>query len=150
MARSKETFSKKDVRDKQAKKRKEKEKRRLEKKEQGKSSLDDMIAYVDANGNITDTPPDPSIKKEEIKAEDIQIGVPKAEDRVEVSKTRIGRLKNFDQNKGFGFIIDSNTKESIFVHINDCIDEINIGNRVEFETEMGMKGIKAVKVKLVQ
>lgn len=150
MARSKETFSKKDVRDKQAKKRKEKEKRRLEKKEQGKSTLDDMIAYVDADGNITDTPPDPSVKKEEIKAEDIEITVPKAEDRVEVSKTRSGRLKNFDQNKGFGFIIDSNTKESIFVHINDCIDEINIGNRLEFETEMGMKGIKAVKVKLIQ
>jgi len=150
MARSKETFGKKDVRDKRAKKRKEKEKRRLEKKEQGKSSLDDMIAYVDADGNITDTPPDPTEKKEEIKAEDIEITVPKAEDRVEVVKTRTGRLKNFDQNKGFGFIIDSNTKESIFVHINDCIDEINIGNRLEFETEMGMKGIKAVKVKLIQ
>jgi len=149
MARSKETFSKKDVRDKRAKKRKEKEKRRLEKKEQGKDSFDDMIAYVDADGNITDTPPDPTVKKKEIKAENIEITVPKAEDRVAVSKTRTGRLKNFDNTKGFGFIIDSESKDSIFVHINDCIDEINIGNRVEFETERGLKGIKAVKVKLI-
>lgn len=150
MARSKETFSKKDVRDKQAKKRKEKEKRRLEKKEQGKNSIDDMIAYVDEFGNITDTPPDPSVKKKEIKAENIQIGVPKAEDRVAVSNTRTGRLKNFDTIKGFGFIIDSDSRDSIFVHINDCIDEIKIGNRVQFETERGLKGIKAVKVKLLK
>lgn len=149
MARSKETYNKKDVRGKQAKKRKEKEKRRLEKKEQGKSSFDDMIAYVDENGQLTSTPPDPNVKKKEIKAENIEIGVPKAEFRETVSKTRTGRLKNFDLIKGFGFIIDSVSKDSVFVHKNDCIDEIKIGNRVEFETEMGLKGIKAVKVKLV-
>lgn len=149
MARSKETFSKKDVRDKQAKKRKEKEKRRLERKEQGKSSFDDMIAYVDENGQLTNTPPDPTAKKKEIKAENIVIGTPKAEDREVVSKTRTGRLKNFDVNKGFGFIVDSVSRDSIFVHINDCIDEIKIGNRVEFETESGLKGLKAVKVKLI-
>lgn len=147
MARSKETFSKKDVRDKRAKKKKEKEKRRIEKKEQGKDSFDDMIAYVDEHGQITDTPPDPKAKKKEVKAENIEITVPKAEDRVAVSNTRTGRLKNFDNNKGYGFIIDSDSKESIFVHINDCIDDIEIGNRVEFETEMGLKGLKAIKVK---
>ena len=66
MSRSKETFSKKDVRNKQAKKRKEKEQRRLEKKEQGKRNFDDMIAWVDENGVISSTPPD-STKKKEIK-----------------------------------------------------------------------------------
>ncbi len=149
MARSKETFSKKDVRTKQAKKRKEKEKRRLEKKEQGTSSFDDMIAYVDENGMLTDTPPDPNVKRKEIKAENIEVGVPKQEDRI-VNHTRTGRLKNFDESKGFGFIIDSDTKDSLFVHINDCIDdEIAIGNRVQFEIEKGLKGLKAVKVKLI-
>jgi cold shock CspA family protein len=148
MARSKETFSKKDVRTKQAKKRKEKEKRRQEKKEQGTSSFDDMIAYVDENGMLTDTPPDPNAKRKEIKAENIEVGVPKQEDRI-IDNTRTGRLKNFDESKGFGFIIDSDTKDSIFVHINDCIDEISIGNRVQFEIEKGLKGLKAVKVKLI-
>ena len=77
MGRAQESFNKKEVRNKKEKKRKEKEKKRLARKEsEKKSSLDDMIAYVDENGNITDTPPDPT-KKKEIKAESIDLNVPK-------------------------------------------------------------------------
>ena len=51
MGRSQETFKKKDVRNKKAKKRKEKEEKRLAKKDnEKKSGLNDMIAYVDENG----------------------------------------------------------------------------------------------------
>jgi hypothetical protein len=82
MGRSGETFNKKEVRNKKEKKRKEKEKRKLAKKEEGKNSFDDMIAYVDENGMITTTPPDLS-KKEEINAEDIVIGVPTKEEEPE-------------------------------------------------------------------
>ncbi len=71
MARSKETFSKKEVRNKKEKKRKDKEARREAKKDQEKSSFEDMLAYVDENGNISDTPPDPT-KKKEIKLENIK------------------------------------------------------------------------------
>jgi len=148
MGRSKETFSKKNVRDKKAKKRKEKEKRRLEKKELGKTkSFDDMIAWVDENGMISSTPPDLTQKKE-IKAETIEVRVPKSESRVH-NKIRTGRLKSYEESKGFGFIIDADTKESVFVHINDCLDDIEVGNMVEFETEKGVKGLKAVNVKLI-
>lgn len=148
MGRSNETFGKKEVRTKQEKKRKEKEKRRLEKKEQGKKgNLDDMIAWVDENGVITSTPPDLTQRKE-IKAESIEIGVPKAEVRIN-NKIRTGRLKNFDEAKGFGFIIDSETGESIFVHRNDCDGILKTGCKVEFETEKGVKGLKAVNVKLI-
>ncbi|HZH71026.1 MAG TPA: cold shock domain-containing protein, partial [Mariniphaga sp.] len=77
MGRSQESFNKKEVRNKKEKKRKEKEKKRLARKENNKgSSFDDMIAFVDEHGNITDTPPDPD-KKEEVNIEDIQISVPK-------------------------------------------------------------------------
>ena len=148
MGRSNETFGKKDVRTKQEKKRKEKEKRRLEKKEQGKKGgLDDMIAWVDENGMITSTPPDLT-QKTEVKAENIEIGIPKSEDRINNKiKTRTGRLKNFDETKGFGFIIDSETRESIFVHRNDSSGDLQTGCLVEFETEKGLKGLKAVRVK---
>ena len=79
MGRSKETFGKKEVRNKQAKKRKDKEIRRLEKKEQGKKgSLDDMIAWVDENGVITSTPPDLT-RKEENDSEGIETGVPETD-----------------------------------------------------------------------
>ncbi len=146
MGRAKETFGKKEVRNKQAKKRKEKEQRKQERKEQGKKgSLDDMMAWVDENGMLTSTPPDLSQKKE-IKAESIEIGVPKAEFRIN-NKIRTGRLKNFDESKGFGFITDSDTKESIFVHTNDCLEPLKVGDRVEFETEKGVKGLKALQVK---
>jgi cold shock CspA family protein len=106
-----------------------------------------MIAWVDENGVITSTPPDLTLKKE-IKAENIEIGVPKAEFRIN-NKIRTGRLKNFDEPKGFGFIIDSETRDSIFVHANDCSEILKIGCRVEFETEKGLKGLKAINVKLL-
>ncbi len=148
MARSQETFGKKEVRNKKEKKRKEKEARKLAKKESGKSSLDDMIAYVDEFGQIVDTPPDPTVKKKEVKAENIQIGVPKREDLPEMDPIRNGIVTFYNSDKGYGFIKDSETKESLFVHINNCDDEITEGNKVTFEVEMGAKGPTAVRVKL--
>lgn len=146
MGRAKETFGKKEVRNKQVKKRKEKEQRRQKRKEEGKKgNLDDMMAWVDENGMLTSSPPDLSQKKE-IKAENIEIGVPKSESRIN-NKIRTGRLKNFDESKGFGFITDAETKESVFVHVNDCLEALIVGGRVEFETEKGVKGLKAVKAK---
>ena len=62
MGRSQETSNKKEVKNKKDKKRKEKEKKRLIRKESGKSSFADMIAYVDEFGKITSTPPDPAKK----------------------------------------------------------------------------------------
>ena len=146
MGRSKETFGKKDVRNKKLKKRKDKEKRKLEKKDQGKQSLDEMIAYVDANGVISDTPPDLSEKKE-IDVESIEIGVPKKESREEEGRHE-GIVTKFDNSKGYGFIVDSSTKESVFFHINDCTGLVKTGDKVEFDAEKGFNGMKAKNVKI--
>jgi len=149
MGRSQESFNKKEVRNKKEKKRKEKEKKRQARKEESKSnSLDDMIAYVDENGNIVDTPPDPDAKTE-INAEDIDVSVPSTEE-VEMDPIRKGTVNFFNDSKGFGFINDSETKESVFVHINNCLEQIQEGNLVSFEVEMGPKGPIAVQVKLVR
>lgn len=147
MARAQETFNKKDVRSKKEKKRKEKEAKKLAKKEQEKSgALEDMMAYVDEFGNISSTPPDPTKKKVEIKAENIEIGVPKQE-KVELTDTkRKGVVTFFNDAKGFGFIKDSETQESVFVHINNVVGEIKENNMVVFEVEMGPKGPTAVNV----
>ncbi|MDL5044925.1 hypothetical protein QQ054_02570 [Oscillatoria amoena NRMC-F 0135] len=61
MARSKETQGKKENDKKKQKKRKEKEEKREERKANYKKgkSLEEMMAYVDENGNISNTPPDP-------------------------------------------------------------------------------------------
>ena len=149
MARSQETFGKKEVRNKKEKKRKDKELKKLARKEnETKGGLDSMMAYVDENGQIVDTPPDPLAKKKIIKAESIQIGVPKREDLPEMDPIRKGNVTFFNDDKGYGFIKDSETSESLFVHINNCDGEIKEGNKVSFEVEMGQKGPTAVRVKL--
>lgn len=148
MGRSQETFGKKERNKKQEKKKKEKAEKKLARKDQeSKGSFEDMLAYVDHEGNIVDTPPDPS-KKEVINAEDIIIGIPKKEDMEDVDFTRTGIVTFFNGEKGYGFIKDKDSAESIFVHINNCSDEIKEGNLVTFETEKGPKGLTAVKVKV--
>ena len=147
MARSQETFGKKEVRNKKEKKRKDKAAKRLARKEaEKKGGLDDMMAYVDENGMLVDTPPDPS-KKKKVKASDIELGVPSREAEA-YDPIRKGTVTFFNDSKGFGFIKDLETKESVFVHINNCIDEIGEDNLVSFEVEQGPKGLAAVRVKL--
>ena len=148
MARSQETFNKKEVRNKKEKKKKEKEKKRLARKEsEKKSGLDDMIAYVDEHGNITSTPPDPT-KKKDIKLEDIEVGIPASDSAEDSDPIREGIVTFFNDSKGFGFIKDKETKESVFVHVNNVLEDIKEGNAVTFEVEMGHKGPIAVQVKL--
>jgi cold shock CspA family protein len=147
MGRSKETFGKKEVKNKQLKKRKDKEKRRLEKKELGKSNFNDMIAWVDENGQICSTPPDLS-NREEVDADSIEISIPKSVARDENLKFE-GKVKTFDESRGFGFINSNQLKASVFFHINDCAEEIKAGDRVEFDTEKGIKGLKAINIKRI-
>lgn len=150
MARSQESFNKKEVRNKKEKKRKDKVAKRLAKKDHDKSgNLEDMIAYVDAFGNITSTPPDPD-KVEEIITENIEISVRKRDTLEELDPIRKGIVTFFNEAKGFGFLKDSETQESVFVHANNLIDEIKDNNMVSFEVEMGPKGPSAVKVKLIK
>lgn len=59
-----------------------------------------------------------------------------------------GTVKFYNTEKGFGFIVDSNTGEEIFVHKTGLIDEIREGDTVAFETERGKKGMNAVNVRL--
>ena len=149
MGRSQETSNKKEKEKKKLKKKQEKELRKKERKansEKGKS-FEDMIAYVDENGHLTTTPPDPS-KRVEIDPEDIEVSVSKKEDLGPIDPTRYGTVTFFNDSKGYGFIKDRDTQESIFVHINGLLEDIQEGNLVSFETEMGQKGLNAVKVKL--
>lgn len=148
MGKSQQTFSKTEKEKKKIKKRKEKELRKQERKENSNKggSFEDMIAYVDADGNLTDTPPDPS-QKVEVEAESIEIGIPKKEDLPEEDPVRNGKVSFFDHSKGFGFIIDSENNEKYFVHVTGLIDEINENDKVSFELEKGMKGMNAVRVK---
>lgn len=149
MGRSQESFNKKEVRSKKEKKRKEKaEKRAARRDGEKKSSLDDMIAYVDANGNIVSTPPPEPNKNDEIKLEDIEVSVPKGGSVSDEDPVKQGIVTFFNDSKGFGFIKNSMTKQDVFVHVNNLIDDIKEGNKVTYEVEMGQRGPTAVNVKV--
>lgn len=151
MSKSQETWNKKEAEKKRAKKKQDKEQKKEERKANAKeaSSFEDMLAYVDEYGNITSTPPDP-MKRIEIKEEDIQIAIPKHINLEPVDHLHKGTVTFFNESKGYGFIKDSDTQESIFVHINGLIDSIKENNKVTFEIEIGPKGPNAVSVKLLK
>ncbi len=149
MAKSQQTFSKIEKEKKKLKKREEKQKKKEERRANSNkgNGLDSMIAYVDEHGYITDTPPDPS-KKKKIKAENIEIGVPKRE-KVEFDPVRQGKVAFFNDSKGYGFINDMDSQERYFVHVNGLMQEIKENDRVSFEIEKGPKGMIAVRVKKI-
>lgn len=151
MAKSQQTFNKIEKEKKRLKKREEKQKKKLARKEEAKEKgLGIQFAYVDHNGNLTDTPPDPSLKVE-IDAESIEIGIPKKADMddADFDPVRKGKVSFYDSSKGFGFIIDTETQEKFFTHVSGLIDEITENDKVSFELEKGMKGMNAVRVKKI-
>lgn len=150
MARSKETFGKKEREKKRLRKRKDKEEKKAERKaeaENSGSSLDEMIVYLDEFGNFTDTPPDENAKKKEIDVSKIQLGAAVVEE-FNLDEVRKGKIDFFNHEKGFGFIIESETSEKYFVHINNVKYEgIDAGHKVNFQLEEGFKGLSAINVK---
>ena len=148
MGRSQETSNKKEVRSKQDKKRKEKEKKRIFRKEnEGSGNADSMIAYVDEFGMITSTPPDTDRRKH-TNLEDIEISIPKRDNSQRSNPIRKGIVTFFNDSKGFGFIRDLESQDSVFVHVNNFQDDIQQDNVVIFEIENGPRGPAAINVKL--
>ena len=149
MAKSQTSINKKEIENKKLQKRKEKEQRREERKAHAKEgkSLDDMMAYVDEYGNISSTPPDPG-KVRAVSTDDIVIGVPRQREN-QLKPVRQGRIIFFNTSKGYGFIKDDETGESIFVHNNDLASPVHENDAVTFETQRGVKGLAAIRVKKV-
>ncbi|MDR1645129.1 MAG: cold shock domain-containing protein [Tannerellaceae bacterium] len=137
------SFNKRELEKKREQKRQEKQKRKEVRKANVSGSFDDMIAYVDENGVISNTPPDP-MKKQEIEIENIAVSTPKKEDVEEVLQK--GRVEYFNPDKGYGFIKDAIGVNKYFFHISSAPETIREGNNVTFELERGPKGMNAVRV----
>lgn len=146
MAKSQNRSIKNEKEKKKAQKRQEKEQRKEERKASSRdgNSLDDMIAYVDEFGNITSTPPDPT-KKTTVKADDIVIGVP-TQTESRTNSVRTGVVLFFNDAKGYGFIKDNMSGESIFVHNSALNFPLKKDDTVDFETQRGPRGLTAVNV----
>lgn len=142
-----DSFSKKENFKKKLQKQKEKAMRREERKEsndKGKS-LDDMIMYVDANGQFTSTPPDRN-SQENIDLGNIQLGAAP----IEAEESVKSGIVTFFSEKGYGFITEDKTKENIFFHSNNCEEMIKKGNKVSFEIEKSPKGLSAIGIKMIK
>jgi len=59
-----------------------------------------------------------------------------------------GTVKFYNENKGFGFIIDTDSSKEYFVHSSGLKDNIGDNDEVTFDLEEGKKGLNAVNVKL--
>jgi cold shock CspA family protein len=149
MGKSQETFGKKEKQKKRLKDQQEKREKMQERKASVKKgkSLDEMLAYIDENGNLSATPPDPR-KMKVVNQEDMQISVPKYVPG-EQETVRTGVVTFFNHDKGFGFIRDLQTQESVFIHVNQLREPIRETEKVTFEVEIGPKGPSAVNVKKV-
>jgi cold shock CspA family protein len=146
MAGSQETFNKREKEKKRLKKRLDKQKKLANRKENSQgNSPENMIAYVDEYGRITDVPQDLSARKK-VDVNSIRIGVAKREDE-EIQAIRKGRVEFFNTTKGFGFIKDAESQEKFFVHVNGLLEEIAEGDMVIFELERTFKGMNAIRVK---
>ncbi len=145
MARSNETFSKKEKEKKKAKKQLDKKEKAAERKANAVKGgdLNDMIAYVDQDGNITSTPP--SYQKSNISADDIQIATPK-QAAMTGDEMNTGVISFFNTDKGYGFIRDADTRENVFFHVNNLQYQAKENDKVKFQTEKGPKGLSAVKI----
>ncbi len=142
-----DSFNKKEREKKRKKRKKEKRERKQQRKEDGSTQPEFM--YVDQFGNLSPTPPDPN-KKREISVDDIDISTPKkGEYEEELSEVR-GRVKFFNEEKGYGFILEAKTKKSYFVHTDQLKEPIRDHDKVVFEKGQGPKGPVALNVRLAQ
>lgn len=60
---------------------------------------------------------------------------------------KTGTVKFFNEEKGFGFIVDDETKKDVFVHKSALSDRVRENDRVTFEIEDTPRGASAINVK---
>ncbi len=145
MAKSQESFNKKEKEKKRLKKRKDKEARAEERRNNPSGGFESMLAYVDEYGNITDTPPDPT-RRSTISADTIEVSTPKKE-ATEADALRSGVGDFYNDAKGFGFIKEKDTREKYFFHVQGILETVKEGDAVLFELERGLRGMNAIRVK---
>ncbi|MEI6348137.1 MAG: cold shock domain-containing protein [Bacteroidota bacterium] len=60
-----------------------------------------------------------------------------------------GTVKFFNDSKGYGFILDSESNSEIFVHVTGLIDKPENNDKVSYEIVEDKRGKKAINVKKI-
>jgi CspA family cold shock protein len=58
-----------------------------------------------------------------------------------------GKVKFFNERKGFGFIMDDETQQDVFVHVSGLVDKIRENDQVTFDVTEDNRGKKAINVR---
>src|SRR5688500_5013736 len=135
MGKSQETFTKREREKQKARKQQDKREKMQERKQNKKEGkyLNDMIANLDENGNISATPTD--TRKERVcNQEEIQVSVPKQE-AIQQTALKTGTINYYNHAKGFCFINDDETKQRVFLHNSQLSTSVMENDRVQYEIE---------------
>lgn len=141
-----DSFFKKENNKKKVKKRQDKILKREDRKvnnNKGKS-LEEMIIYVDVNGNFTEVPPHLQKKEESI----LNFNNSKNNSDLKENIDYTGIVK-FMSDKGYGFITDDKTQENIFFHSTQLTEIVDKNDKVKFRKEDSLKGFRAVSIKKI-
>lgn len=142
MARSQLTFRKKE----QAKKKQLKKKEKQERREFNKSNnqkgktLEEMFAYVDQFGNISDTPPTETYK---FKEEDLQ---PPADPE---DQYLYGKVSYYNENGHYGFIRDNESRETVYFNDNLAGMVLELNQKVKYKYKRSKQGNQVSEVELI-
>jgi cold shock CspA family protein len=139
-----DSFSKKENSKKKVKKQQDKVLRREDRKvnnNKGKS-LDDMIVYVDINGNFTSTPT--HLQNREI---DLAKAKKSANNTTIDEDTVFTGIVTFLSEKGYGFITEDKTKENVFFHHGQLNQNVDKNDKVSYNKESTLKGNRATNIK---
>ncbi len=71
-----------------------------------------------------------------------------AENTIENKIQHTGTVKFYNENKGFGYIIDNHTQDELFIYEENLIDEITDNDKVNYYITDTRKGLEAVAVRL--
>jgi CspA family cold shock protein len=64
--------------------------------------------------------------------------------------TNTGKVKFFNATKGFGFIVDDDSKTDVFFHISGSLDRVDKDDLVAYDVETGQRGLKCVNVRRIK
>lgn len=143
MAKTQLTFKKKET----AKRKQLKKQEKVERREQNKTnnnkgkSLEEMFAYVDEFGNISDTPPSQPYK---FKEEDLLRPQDMEEEFLH------GKVSYYNETGNYGFIRDNLSRETVYFNDKLAGMQLSLNQQVRYKYTRTKQGNQITEVELVK